>query len=160
VTYWNALDDVTNTGRISANNPFFRGYINASYGTLDSPNVQAIYTGNPNGTVGHKTLVSGTGATAGVQTKTPLFFYAGNLNGSVIAGTYVNRTYSFMAAHYGMKQAESQVFFNLIQAMRVGLGDGYINPDPVADWVNGSSLTAERHPPPAHKQRSPRSSTA
>ncbi len=135
VVLWDALDDVVGSGRLTTVNPNFIGYIQGSYGTLDSPIVQAIYTGHPNPNVGHKVLVSTTAVTIGLQTKQPLYFYAGDLNGAPVAGSYTARTHSFMAAHYGMKQAESQAFFNLIQAMRVGLGGGYINPDPVADWV-------------------------
>ncbi len=133
---WDALDDNVGFGRLIINNPNFVGYFQGSYGTLDGTTTQAIYTGNPNPNIGHKVLISTTATTVGFfNTKQPIYFFAGDLNGSPVGGSYTARTHSFMAAHYGMKQAESQTFFNLIQAMRVGLGGGYINPDPVADWV-------------------------
>jgi hypothetical protein len=134
-TCWDALDDNVGQGRITANNPSFTGYMSANYLSTGGSTLQAIYTGHPNPYIGHKILVSNTAASLGIQTKQPIYMYAANVNGSPFAGTYCQRTHSFMAAHYNLTQAQSQVLFNLVQNMRIGLGGGYINVDPVADWV-------------------------
>jgi len=39
---------------------------------------------------------------------------------------YSDKRLSFVAFHYGLSLAQSSNFFNLVQAMRVGLGGGYV----------------------------------
>lgn len=134
--YFDVFSETVNSGRVTALNSAFRGYFSGNYGTLDGSIKQAIYVGNPL-SGGHKTLVSSTGATnGGTITTNRIFFATGDQTGSPVATSYSNKTYSFAAAHFGLKSAESQTLYSLIQSMRVSLGGGYVSSDPVSDWAN------------------------
>jgi len=45
---------------------------------------------------------------------------------SFYGSAYSDKRLSFVAFHYGLSLAQSSNFFNLVQAMRVGLGGGYV----------------------------------
>lgn len=133
-SYFDAYWEVAGAGRVVANNPAFRGYISGNYGTLDGSIKEAIYIASP--LIGHSTLISDVSSTSGAVSNFKIFFGTGNQSGTPVATSYSSRTYSFAAAHYGLKAAESQTFFALIQAMRQSLGGGFIPSDAVQDWVN------------------------
>jgi len=134
VTYFDFYSVTPGAGRVSANNPYYRGYLSGNYGNLDGAVKQAIYVATPY--VTHSYLASGSGVTSGAATSIPLYLFTGNLNNAPIASAYSADYISFVAVHNGLLLSESNIFYNAIQSLRQSLGGGFIDPNPVNDWVN------------------------
>ncbi len=130
-TFFDAYGATVGTGRLVINNAFYRGYLSGNYGTLDGTTKEAIYQGSP--FIPHGVLTSTTAALSGTPGVTPLALLAFNASNSIF--DFCPRTLSFAAVHGGLLQSESLAFYNAIQTLRVSLGGGYVDPDPVADWA-------------------------
>ena len=114
--YWDAYS--SGTGRISAANSLYTGYISFN---RTSASAQAVYRFNSN--LAHSTLVSGTGA-PGTRPNLVLYCFAGNESGTTT--NYSSKRFSFVAVHEGLTEDESRIFSWILQNYRVKLGGGFI----------------------------------
>jgi hypothetical protein len=121
--YFDSYSFTAGSGRISAANSGFLGYISGNHGTLGGGIIQAVYTGNSSG--GHSTLVSSSTSTGGSLPAVNLYATAANNNNSSVFD-YSSKRYSFFAIHSGLAATESLAFYNAVQALRTALGGGYV----------------------------------
>jgi hypothetical protein len=110
------------SGRISASNSAFVGYVSGNRGALGGGVLQAIYKANSSG--GHSTLVSSTTSSGGSLPTLNLFAFADNNVGSPILLS--SKRCSFFAIHSGLTALDSSNFYTAIQALRTALGGGFV----------------------------------
>jgi hypothetical protein len=121
VTYGDIFSETVNSGRISASNSLWTGYVSVNKGSLGGSVAQAIYIAN-SGTA-HSTLVSST-TSGGSSPGASVTAFAYNNNGAI--GSYSSKRLSFFAIHDGWTSAQSSNFFSRIQTLRTALGGGYV----------------------------------
>lgn len=110
------------SGRITATNTSFLGYLSANRGTLGSSVIEAIYKGNSSG--GHSTLASSTTSSGGSLPTLSLYAFAQHTGSGAIQ--FSVKRFSFFAIHSGLTATESSNFYSRIQALRTALGGGFV----------------------------------
>ena len=106
-------------GRIHASNTAWSGFLS---GNRISKSSIALYKANS--LVPFTTVVSGTTASDQGLNTLPIYCMATDFNGT--ATDFIGHTISFAAIHEGFTSGQCQTLFNLVQAMRKGLGGGWI----------------------------------
>jgi hypothetical protein len=114
--YWDAYN--FNTGRVSAANSVYTGYISFNRASASSQTIHRF-----NSRLSHSLLASGTGA-PGTRPNLVLYCFAGNESGTTTLRSA--KRFSFAAVHEGLTEDESRTFSWIIQNYRVKLGGGFI----------------------------------
>jgi hypothetical protein len=113
------------TGWVYATNATWAGFLS---GSITPGPALALYKANSGG---FSTLATGSIAAGSCPTEVPVYCFASCSNASYdyFGGPQGNLTVSklsFAAVHAGLTAAQTQTLYNLVQAMRTGLGGGYV----------------------------------
>lgn len=124
--------------RSSANHVQYAAFAQSGNGWVDVANSVSIgyFSGNrisassmslyrAYSTQAHTTLGSVAG-TGGSLSSVSIYMYNFNSSGSPAVGNYTAKSFSFAAMHDGLSEAESIIFFNLIQLFRTKIGGGFV----------------------------------
>jgi hypothetical protein len=113
-----AFNQTAGQGLVSVGASAFTGYMS---GNRTASNAIALYAARSN--LAHAAIATGTG-NGGSLPNNSMFFWAGNSAGS--PALWTTKRMSFCAIHQGLSSAQSNNFFNDIQALRTALGGGFV----------------------------------
>ena len=117
-TFFDVYND--STGRINGSLALSGG---VGYTSGNRTNSTTSYLYKATSAISHTSFGGPGGTNSGAAPNTEYYFYCINNGGT--AGGFVAKQFSFAAIHRGLTEAQSSIFFNLIQAMRVSMGGGY-----------------------------------
>jgi len=113
---WAAWDNTAN-GQITVANSNWSGFLSGNRISAVSSSLYKANSTNPFSTLGS------IAATSGTRPNGNIFCFCLDLGG---ASFFTTRRMSFAAIHHGLTSSEAQQFYNLIQALRVSFGGGFV----------------------------------
>jgi len=120
-TFFDVYNDTT--GRInSGGGSALAGGVGYCSGNRTDSTTSYVYKATS--AISHVAIAGPGGTNTGGAVTKEIYVYCQNTNGSPTL--YVAKQFSFVAIHFGLTAAQSSILFNLVQAMRISFGGGYV----------------------------------